>query len=106
MYATSMGHWLTQSSRALVLKAREAGENCAYSLYMLARLRLDFLADPCRCTDYRGNWAGTVLKILRRCDQLHTVCSNMTKMQVPRAAPVVCGVDLRELGAPPVEHLP
>jgi len=41
MYATSMGHRLSQSSRALVVKAREAGENRAYSLYMLTRLRLD-----------------------------------------------------------------
>jgi hypothetical protein len=36
-----MGYLLTQSSSALVVKAREAGENRAYSLYMLTRLRLD-----------------------------------------------------------------
>src|SRR6266852_2861777 len=41
MYATSMGHRLTQSSRALVVKAREAGENRAYSRYLLTRLRRD-----------------------------------------------------------------
>src|SRR6266568_2602085 len=41
MYTTLMGHWLTQSSRTLVLKARQAGENRAYSLSMLTRLRLD-----------------------------------------------------------------
>jgi hypothetical protein len=42
MYATSMGHLLTQSSRALVVnRAGEAGQNCAYSLSMLTRLRLD-----------------------------------------------------------------
>ena len=41
MCATSMGHRLMQLSRALVVKAREAGENHGYSLYMLRRLRGD-----------------------------------------------------------------
>src|SRR6266567_2679349 len=42
MYATSMGYRLTQSSSALVVNgAGEAGQNCAYSLSMLTRLRLD-----------------------------------------------------------------